>query len=158
MEIRGKTISFSSYRSKQRKDREDFIIKKIEILEKNITENNIEELHLLQQELSDIRDIKMKGSFIRSKAKWIDEGEKPTKYFCNLEKQHSSSKTIPYIINNNGHNIYDQNEILAEAASYYKTLYSKGETKESDNAIFDELNLIANISLSRFNKLCFRFP
>jgi hypothetical protein len=90
----------------------------------------------------------MKGSFIRSKAKWIDEGEKPTKYFCNLEKQHSSSKTIPYIINNNGHNIYDQNEILAEAASYYKTLYSKGETKECDNAIFDELNLIHGAKLN----------
>ena len=81
MEIRGKTISFSSYKSKQRKDREFFLIKQIETLEKNINETNIDELNLLQQELSNIRETKLKGSFIRSRVKWIDEGEKPTKYF-----------------------------------------------------------------------------
>lgn len=66
MEIRGKTISFSSYKSKQRKDREFFLIKQIETLEKNINETNIDELNLLQQELSNIRETKLKGSFIRS--------------------------------------------------------------------------------------------
>ena len=150
MEIRGKTISFSSYKSKQRKDREFFLIKQIETLEKTINETNIDELNLLQQELSNIRETKLKGSFIRSRAKWIDEGEKPTKYFCNLEKQHSSSKTIPYIINNDGRSICDQKEMLTEAAKYYKTLYTetvKNETN-SNSDIFDELEQIQNVKLS----------
>ena len=104
----------------------------------------------MQQELSNIRETKLKGSFIRSRAKWIDEGEKPTKYFCNLEKQHSSSKTIPYIINNDGQSICDQKEMLTEAAKYYKTLYTetvKNETN-SNSDIFDELEQIQNVKLS----------
>ena len=104
----------------------------------------------MQQELSNIRETKLKGSFIRSRAKWIDEGEKPTKYFCNLEKQHSSSKTIPYIINNDGQSICDQKEMLTEAAKYYKTLYTetvKNETN-SNSDIFDELEQMQNVKLS----------
>ena len=58
-----------------------------------------------------------------------------------LEKQHSSSKTIPYIINNYGKNVYDQKEVLTEAAKYYKTLYTETVTNEtnSNSDIFDEL-------------------
>jgi len=31
--------------------------------------------------------IKLKGAMIRSKAKWISDGEKPSKYFCSLENR-----------------------------------------------------------------------
>ena len=67
----------------------------------------------------------MKGAFIRSKAKWIDEGEKPSKYFCNLETQYASSKNIPFIENDEGQRLFDNHGILKEAAQFYKTLYTK---------------------------------
>lgn len=36
-------------------------------------------------EMLDIRKNKLKGQCIRSKSKWIEEGENPTKYFIYLE-------------------------------------------------------------------------
>ena len=40
----------------------------------------------LESQLNDLYNKKAKGAQIRSRAKWVDEGEKNTKYFLNLEK------------------------------------------------------------------------
>lgn len=38
------------------------------------------------------------GNLIRSRAKWLSEGEKPTSYFLNLENRNYVNKTIPKLI------------------------------------------------------------
>jgi hypothetical protein len=43
----------------------------------------------------------MKGKLVRSRAQWVDEGEKPTKYFCGLESKNYTSKIIPKELNVN---------------------------------------------------------
>ena len=63
MEIRGKTISYSSFKSKKRKEREYYILKAIEDIEKQITNENIEELNLLQQELIGITEFENERRF-----------------------------------------------------------------------------------------------
>jgi hypothetical protein len=35
-------------------------------------------------QLEILRVDRLKGTMVRSKAKWVDEGENPTGYFCNL--------------------------------------------------------------------------
>ena len=40
----------------------------------------------LNEDLCLIYENKAKGAIICSKTKWIEQGEKPTKYFFNLEK------------------------------------------------------------------------
>ena len=55
--------------------------KQISHLESNLNENNTERLLLLQSELENPRKEKLNGHFVRSKANWIDNGEKVTKYF-----------------------------------------------------------------------------
>lgn len=37
---------------------------------------------------------KMEGYMIRSKAKWVEEGEKPTSFFCYSENHNYFNKTI----------------------------------------------------------------
>ena len=71
MEIRGKTISYSSYKKKERDKREREIINKINILEENPTLENINSIDILKEELSEIRRVKMEGIFIRSRAKML---------------------------------------------------------------------------------------
>ena len=44
----------------------------------------------LELQLSMLYDEKCKGAQVRSRAKWIKEGEKSTKYFFSLEKKHQS--------------------------------------------------------------------
>ena len=40
-----------------------------------------------KQELQNIREQKLKGELVRPRLKWISDGEKPSKYFCGLEKK-----------------------------------------------------------------------
>ena len=85
MEIRGKTISFSSYKKKERERIEKKLTTEIEELENCVNEQNIQELDIKKQELENLREEKIKGKIVRSRVKWVEEGEKPTKYFCGLE-------------------------------------------------------------------------
>ena len=48
---------------------------------------NVPLLEEKQKELQDIRKSKMEGKLIRSRAKWMFEGENPSNYFCNLENR-----------------------------------------------------------------------
>ena len=41
-----------------------------------------------KRELEEIVEYRTKGSIVRSKAKWYNDGEKNTKYFLQLEKRH----------------------------------------------------------------------
>ena len=132
MEIRGKTISYSSHRAKLRRTQESILISKIEILEQSLTEENKDLLITLKNELETIRQETMKGGFIRSRSDWIDNGEKPTKMFCNLEKRNFLSKNISCIQREDGTFIYEPENILKEANSFYKILYSEQPTTNPD--------------------------
>ena len=102
MEIRGETISFSSYKTIAKNQREKHIENEISVLETNLNETNKDRLSSLQSELENLRKEKLHGSFIRFRANWVDSGEKVTKYFCNLEKQNIASKTIPFLETEDG--------------------------------------------------------
>lgn len=74
----------------------------------------------------------MEGVKIRSRARWINEGEKITKYFCNLENRNFTSKCMNSLIKENGTIIKEQSEILNETMTVYKKLYTKKEETEID--------------------------
>ena len=48
----------------------------------------------LKKELTEIYSMKGKEAMFRSRIRWIEDGEKPTKYFFNLEKQNCEKKII----------------------------------------------------------------
>ena len=50
-----------------------------------------------QNELENIRKHRLRGQIVRPRAKWIEEGEKPSTYFCSLEARNFTSKQIPKI-------------------------------------------------------------
>ena len=59
---------------------------------------------------------------IRSRAQYIDQSEKPTKYFCALEKHNYVSKIICNLEQENGNKITDQEEILKETKKFYENV------------------------------------
>lgn len=148
MEIRGKTISYSTFKSKNRQNKENYLLSKIQDLEKNFCDRNKEELILLKTELENIRQEKMNVFFVRSRANWVDNGEKATTYFCNLEKNHYTNKTIPFVERNDGKKVYSQNEILKETETLYKTLY----TKVDNTSDFNIEDFLENANVSRLSK------
>lgn len=65
---------------------------------------------------------------IRSRARWIEEGEKPSKYFCNLESRNYLNKTIKKNELEGTGTIYEHTEILDEVKIYYETLYKSADS------------------------------
>ena len=60
--------------------------------------NQIEE----KIELEMIRKEKIQGLLIRSRVRWAEEGENPTKYFYSLESRKYINKTIPKVMKDDG--------------------------------------------------------
>ena len=64
---------------------------------------------------------------IRARARWIEEGEKPSNYFCNLENRNFVSKRMASLAKSNNEEITDFNDINNEVGNFYKKLYSSKE-------------------------------
>ena len=75
-EIRGKTISYSTYKKKKKMtEREISLGKEIQFLEQNLTDSMADILIEKQKELENIRKHKLRGQIVRARLKWIEEGE-----------------------------------------------------------------------------------
>ena len=156
MEIRGKTISYSSYKKKENEKEENALVNLIKECESNLSPENMDQLETAKQKLLTLRKHKMQGHLIRSRANLIENDEKPSKYFCNLETQNFTSKIIPKIQKQDGKVITDQTEILKETKQFYKTLYSDRDhvlndidlEKEFDNIEIPKLSNIEAESMT----------
>ena len=134
MQIRGETIRYASLSRKKTREKEELLKVTIDNMEKNHELLDSEELLLKKNELQSIRNNKMNGLMLRSRAQWLREGEKPSKYFCSLEKFYYTEKTIRKLTRQDGQVITDQKEILNEVKGYYQNLF-----KNKDSEI-DEIN------------------
>ena len=88
----------------------------------------------------------MNGVRIRSRVKWLAEGERPSKFFCNLEKYNYVEKTIKKVCNDQGKLIFDQKLILAEIKNFYSKLFAKQKSSK-------EHEFLGHISDYGFSKL-----
>jgi hypothetical protein len=106
----------------------------LSMISNDMTKTNelLSDLKLKQIELENLRGKRLGGTFIRSKAKWIEHGEKPTKYFLNLEKRNFVNKTIRLIETDNGRVICNQQGISDEVTRFYQQLYSKVVNTDTD--------------------------
>ena len=64
----------------------------------------------------------------RSKCRWVEKGERPTKHFFNLEKRNYNRKVISELETETGEHITNETLILLEIDSYYNNLYSSETT------------------------------
>ena len=110
---------------------------------------NLDELETLKEELQNIRKNKMQGVLVRARAKIIEEDEKPTNFFCNLEKHNYTSKIIPKLETNDGKIITDQQEILNETKLFYENLYSNKDSQLIDINLYELFN---NKDIKKLNK------
>ena len=88
----------------------------------------MEEILLLEDKknkLEEIRKIKIDGVMLRSRCRYEDLGEKPTKYFLNLESRNYQDKVINHLIDENGDEVYKTKDILDTQKRYYKNLYTE---------------------------------
>ena len=89
--IRGTAIAFSSMKSKKKRKREKELLEEILNLKKSLavfpksdTQNLLDNKKVESEKINESPNA---GLILRSKARWVECGEKSTKYFLNLEKR-----------------------------------------------------------------------
>ena len=82
-----------------------------------------ETLHELEEKILE----RTKSMLFRSKMKWVELGEKSSKYFFSLEKARYNAKTCYKLIGENEMEITNQEDILKQQHKFYKELYQKDE-------------------------------
>ncbi|KAL9959075.1 hypothetical protein ACROYT_G036156 [Oculina patagonica] len=155
MEIRDNTISFAKRKARVALKRELQISKRLEELENEICnsdnladiDNSLTEYDKLKSEYQSIYEEKGRAAIFRSKCKWVEKGERPTKYFFNLEKQNYNRKTITELQTSDNVTIKEEVQILQQIEEFYEDLYSSKITVTQE--AFDEF--IREIEIPELN-------
>lgn len=138
--IREFSINYSKILAKVRKQQELNIIYEINKCCNDSTLTELEKTKIisLQLELDNLYIKKAKGAYIRSKAKWIEEGEKSTSYFCRLEKRRQQNNSILSLLIN-GTECSDPTIIRENVFKFYSDLYSSNLSHSDLNEFFDKI-------------------
>ena len=89
----------------------------------NFVKNEIIELETY---LSQLFDRQLEGSKIRSRAKWLEEGETPSRYFFRLENERHAKVSVSSVFNVDGVEVSSFPEIMNVHNNYYSNLFSCG--------------------------------
>lgn len=128
--IRGLTIEYSVKRTKERNQYVDDLYTQLKHFESKLDSgDNFKDIcDTLKREIEQIEEERLKGRIIRSRAQWIEEGEKCSKYFMQLENRNYKSKCITALKNEFNQIIDNQEDILKECYSFYENLYKENIT------------------------------
>lgn len=90
--------------------------------EKQKINPDLELVRTIDEQLNSVITDRLKGAPIRSRAQWMEEGEKPTSYFFKLERSKQSTACITKLETTTGI-VTSNQDILDTARSFYQSLY-----------------------------------
>lgn len=153
--IRQFTIKFSKKLSREKREYESNLFREINMCCSKVELNSQEKNKLmeLQVKLDDLYLEKAQGAFIRSRAKWIEAGEKNSAYFSNLEKSRQLKNSITSLIINGIEN-KDTRSIEKEVFSFYSELYSSRYSAVDANILFDKIKNSRSCIDDSFMDIC----
>ena len=90
------------------------------------------EYEVAKEELKKIYEHKGKEAIFRSKVKWLEQGEKPSKYFFNLEKTNYEKKFIREVKLEDGDTTSEPKQIEKELENFYSNMYTSKNTPNNE--------------------------
>jgi hypothetical protein len=136
LKVRGNTVQFASRKKRSKYNILTVLQRRLTRLEeaynKNPTPVLERDIGLVSSDIDKIIETDTKGAIIRSKVKWVEEGEKSTKYFLTLEKRNYNNKIINRLILPDNSVTEEKEKILTSIESFYTLLYT------SDNNVVDQ--------------------
>jgi len=110
-------------------------------LQQHVDGDNSNEIHRLKKQIDDFYINEAQGRYIRSRAKWLEQGEKSSTYFLNLENKHQKSNLIAELTNSNGGKVSSTQELLDETYNFYTKLYSRNtNSTKNTHDYLDNIN------------------
>ena len=101
-----------------------------------------------------LRENKVKGQMVRAHLQWLDQGEKPTSFFCKLETKNYVDKIIKRIQTPDGSIITEQSKILQKVQEFYSKLFDNKENslKSMATSKIPELQYFKKIDSSNLGR------
>ena len=133
-ELRSTTISYASWKAKLQKKEEELLLKELSELQNTLDlgAEILERYNMVKQKVEQIAETKSKGSFIRSRANFIENDERCTKFFLQKEINNSKKKHIKCLITDQG-TFEDPKQILCKQKEYYSRLYTQNQYNICDH-------------------------
>ena len=121
-QIRTGSISFSIKNARKSHEHIDSLNSRLKISITH-TPHLLEEIANIEKEVGNFYDQKAKGALIRSRCKFIEDYERPSKFFLNLEKAKQKKCQIK-ALHIQGQRISNPAEILKAQKEFYHNLFS----------------------------------
>ena len=138
-----KTIAtkHATRRRKKQKRRLDTLRRTTDRLQQQATSGLTTDIEQYLESKEDLRAYELtelRAITLRAKVQFLEEGERSTKFFYNLEKKRQADRTITKITRDDATTTTDTYEMIAETHKFYKELYSADELSDDAAAtIFD---------------------
>ena len=134
LEIKQYTMNYSKLIAINKRDKIKSLYTELDSIESLLSKDPqndrlIKKRDLLKINLEVIQSEKTTAAQVRSRVRYIEEGEKNTKYFLNLERANYNSKIMESLIDEKGKEYTEQKDILNFQKEHYKELYRKKLTQ-----------------------------
>jgi exonuclease III len=135
-EIRGTTIQYCAIQKKIKNEAKNLALHCLELAEEASdaqpgSQELLNALNEAKTEVDNFEKNEAKGALIRARLNWQIDGEKPSRYFCNLEKFNSLQKYIPKLRVKDDNNkeiiVTKQKKVEGETRKFYANLYKSNE-------------------------------
>ena len=128
--VKTKSIEFSKEKNVNLKKNANKLENELKALNIKVSENpnNAENIKLMEQKKKELEVIeinKTMGAMIRSRIKYIQEGEKNTKFFLGMEKSKGNNNVIHYVHDENDTGKQDHIKVLKKIKHYYEQVSKK---------------------------------
>ena len=144
--IKGLTISYCSRRSRVASQERDLLVRLAKHLKSRLDSGLTSCLGAYRSvldRLSGLDSTAAKGVQVRSRVRWVEEGEVSSSFFFRLEKKRSADRWISALHNPSGSIVSSPSDLCASLSAFYSSLFFVSST---DDAARD--SLLDNISAS----------
>ena len=144
--VKGLTIRFCCLKSSARSGLRDLLVRLIDHLKSKVdlgSSSCLGPYHSALAELAAMDFQAARGTQVRSRAKWVEEGESSSAYFLHLGRKHGSDRWISALRDGDGSIVSSPPDLCASLSSFYSDLFSASSVDPQVQA-----DLLENLSSS----------
>ena len=139
LSIKEESIAFSRNKRRRLRKKQVSLTNKLIRLRQRLVDGDDTASALISDTESQLKALRVKeieGIMIRSRAQWLEEGERPSRYFFNMQRLKAQRSHISSVYDLNGTEVSSQEEIEKAHVDFYSRLFSE---EPVDAALQDDL-------------------
>ena len=126
--VKEESISYSRKKRRQLQRDQVMLTNKLIRLRQRLVDGDSSVISLISDTECRLKALRIKqaeGIIIRSKAEWLEEGERPSRYFFNLQKMKAQRSHISSVYDSNSIEVFSQEDIEKAHVDFYTQLFSE---------------------------------